>query len=247
MIDAHCHLTFEPLTGSLNAVLQNARGAGVSAIVSCAYAPSDWSLQAGLAAEEGVFIAQGVHPWAADSSWDEQALRRHLARSNCVAVGEVGLDYGPGRPPRASQRETFKRQLRIAEDLGLPLVLHCYRAFDDLFAMLDEHHDVGGMLHGYTRGPELAERLATRGLLVSFGAAVTRKGARRCREAASVLPLSKILVESDAPSRWPSGVTSTPSLVGDVVAELASLRGEDVSTLAMETSKNARRLFAIDQ
>jgi len=239
----------EPLDAGVTDALARARDEGVSRVVVPAYDTASWTAVARLATEhEGVFPALGLHPWAAGEGLDRPRLREALAAARAVAVGEIGLDYKIEAPGKSRQREVLTRQLELALELDLPVILHCRGAFDDLLAIIGERSGLRGVFHAYSRGPELAARCVAAGLHLGFGGAVTRPRAKRPRRSAQVAPESSLLLETDAPSIGLEGVppeSAEPRHVRAVAAALAELRATTPDHIAEVTTANARRLFAI--
>jgi len=252
LVDTHCHLFKQPLLDAAGEVLERAAADGVGQVVVPCYDRDSWPLVAQLAKEhEGVFAAYGVHPWTADRSFSPDRLRELLGwgRSAWVmAVGEVGLDYAvPGSDP-ARQRTVLDAQLDLALEHDLPVILHCREAADDLEAMVRERPGLRGVVHGFSRGPELAQRFVELGLFVGIGPLVTRQGAHRVRKVAAELPLKQMLLETDGPKAAPAGHAEgegEPAHVLHVVEALAELRGEDPEQIASQTTANARALFRL--
>jgi len=250
LIDTHCPLFMEPLADRPTDVLARAHDAAVKTLVVPAYDVDSWSLVRQLAtAYDNVHPALGLHPWVADQQLDVPRLRDELQQSGAVAVGEIGLDYKITSVDRARQREVLTRQLQLAVDLGLPVILHCRGAFDDLFAILgDTTGSLRGFMHAFTRGPELAQRCLDLGLYLGLGGAITRPQAKRSRRSAQVVPLASVVLETDAPSIGLDGVLpeqTEPCHVRDIAAALAELRGQPLETVAEVTTRNARELFGI--
>jgi len=250
LIDTHCHLFMEPLADRPADVLARARDAAVTTLVVPAYDVESWPQVRQLAtAYDNVHPALGLHPWAADQQLDVPRLRDELQQSGAVAVGEIGLDYKITSVDRARQREILTRQLQLAVDLDLPVILHCRGAFEDLFAILgDTTGSLRGVMHAFTRGPELAQRCLDLGLYLGLGGAITRPQAKRSRRSAQVVPLASVVLETDAPSIGLDGVLpeqTEPCHVRDIAAALAELRGQPLETVAEVTTRNARELFGI--
>jgi TatD DNase family protein len=251
LIDTHCHLTMEPLWSDLDGVLARAAERGVTDVVVPAFDLASWPRVASLAGHKGVHVAFGLHPWACDEELDRAALDRVLDDHGAVAVGEIGLDFAIDGADRERQLEILRAQLDVAVSWDLPVLLHCRGAFEELLALLAEYRPVGlrGVLHAFSRGPELALRFAGAGLAVAFGGAITRPRAERARRAAAALPLDRILLETDAPSIGLEGVPperAEPGHVRDVVEVLAGLRCVPIDEVAERTTENARRLLGLD-
>lgn len=203
MTDCHCHLA-DPHWGSdLSQRLEEARRHGVHRWFSCAYDIASWSRQVELSSWPGVRIALGLHPWVAES-WQPDTgalLEQTLLSSQAVAIGECGLDFSRSRDTatRELQIRVLREQLLIARRLGVPVVLHCVRAQQALLQELDDFRDVRVMVHGFLGSSADAQTWIRRGAYLSLGPhAQSREDLMR------VLPLDRVLIETDAPSRGSS-------------------------------------------
>lgn len=254
-VDTHCHLYSDPLGGGPGAVLARAAARGVARVIVPAYDPASWTALPALAVRPGVFVAYGIHPWVAGGA-DPNRLRDSLATTiaaatRCVAVGEIGLDakLGDEGPDLPTQLAVLRPQLELAVDLDLPAILHCRGAFAELLAEVTRFGGrLRGVLHAWSRGPELAGRFTAAGLALGLGGAVTRPQAR-ARRAAQALPLERFVLETDAPSIGLATVPAAdtePHHVADIAAALAELRGESIATVAEVTTSHACRLFGLD-
>ena len=255
-VDTHCHLYSLP-PGEGPAALARAAARGVTRVVVPAYDQASWAQLPALAALPGVFVAYGIHPWVADRS-DPNQIRNSMAHAieaatyPPVAVGEIGLDakLGAAGPDLPTQLAVLRPQLELAVDLGLPAILHCRGAFAELLtevARFDGH--LRGVLHAWSRGPELAARFTQAGLALGLGGAVTRANAR-VRRAAASLPLDRFVLETDAPSIGLEGVPpaeTEPHHTADIAAALAELCGEPLETIAEVTTSHACRLFNLER
>jgi TatD DNase family protein len=249
-VDTHCHLNFPPLAGNLPAVMQRARRRGVNQVVVPAYDRASWDPIIDISARhEKIYPALGQHPWAAEEGIDFAELEAYLKKSDAVAVGEIGLDFKVVSVRRERQIETLNHQLEIARRLDLPVLLHCRGAFQELLTILDAHRgELKGVVHAFSRGPELASMFVDRNMYVAFGGAVTREGAKRARRSAKIVPSNRLLLETDAPSIGLDGVEPAnvePHHVADIASALAELRGETVEQVSRSTSENARDLFRL--
>jgi TatD DNase family protein len=247
--DTHCHLTLPPLAADVGAVLSRAREAQVTTVVAPAYDLASWPAVAGLSAEPGVLCAFGLHPWAAQEEVTARELESALSGGRAVAVGEIGLDFQIEGADRARQIALLEMQLDVAVARGLPVLLHCRGAFEELLALLGRRQGrVRGVVHAFSRGPTLAGRFVELGLHVAFGGAITRPSAERARRSAAAVPPDRLLLETDAPSIGLDGVPpeeTEPRHVREVARALAALRGLAEEEVAELTSSNARRLFGV--
>jgi len=256
LIDTHCHLNMPPLSEDTEGVLARAAIKGVTQVVVPAYDETSWPEVAALATGSTVFAAFGLHPWVAHEvpprgplAGFADRLAEQIAQNQPVAIGEIGLDTKIEECGLAEQLPVLEVQLALAVDLGLPVILHCRGAFEELLTAVNKHGGkLRGVMHAYSRGPELAERFIKAGLFIAFGGAVTRDRAKRVRRAAASLPLDKIVLETDAPSIGLDGVLpadTEPGHVRDIAEAVAALRGESLETIAEVTTANACRLFQL--
>lgn len=241
-IDHHCHL--DPPTA--DAAVAEAHATGVERLVvvgtdvaSSLEAVSVASRHAGLRA------TAGVHPHEARLGLD--GLTEVLAEPRVVAVGECGLDYHYDHSPRDVQRRVFAAQIGLANEMGLPIVVHSREAWDDTFAVLDaEGPPERVVFHCFTGGPAEAEGVLERGGHLSFSGIVSFPGAEDLREAARRCPADRMLVETDSPFLAPvpnRGRRNRPAWVVHVGEALARARGEPVSAVAAATWRNAAAFY----
>jgi len=254
LTDTHCHLNMPPLSDNPEAVLTRAANRGVTRVIVPAYDEPTWPEVAALGTIPKVYLAFGIHPWVAHQvppaallKEFQKRLANQLISENAIAVGEIGLDTKVEDCGLPEQLPLLETQLALAADLGLPVILHCRGAFEELLTAVNKHQGkIRGVLHAYSRGTELAERFIAAGLHIAFGGAVTRDRAKRVRKAAASLPLDKIVLETDAPSIGLDGVLpveTEPGHVRDIAEAVAALRDESLETIAEVTTNNACRLF----
>ena len=217
------------------AVIARAKSAGVEAILSLAMVDEEDSYKKALSlvATHDFYTAVGCHPHDAkifDEKGGEALLRELASGPRVVAIGEIGLDYHYDSSPREEQREVFRRQIRLARELELPVIVHHREAEEDLAAILEEETaDVRGILHSFTASLATAEMAIAHGFLISFSGILTFKNAEPLREAARALPLDKILVETDCPYLAPvpyRGKRNEPAFVRETADCLAKTRGD---------------------
>jgi TatD DNase family protein len=249
LVDTHCHLDFEPLAAKLDPALERARATGVSRIVAPSYDAQSRNKVVELGTKSGVFPALGLHPWVANENLDIAELGEQITCSGAVAVGEIGLDTKIERPDFDCQLEVFRAQVRLAAELDLPVILHCRGAFDEMLEVLrSEPRPVRGVVHAYSRGPELAQRLLGAGLVLGIGGAATRPRARRLHRTLKRISLDCLVLETDAPSIGLDGVDAReaePCHVAQVAAAVATISGVDIAEVARCTTATAERLFGL--
>jgi TatD DNase family protein len=249
--DTHAHLYWKSFDDDRDQMLARAREAGVSRMIVVGTdldtSRAAFELCAG---HDGLFPTAGVHPHDASGVGDDvrRAIEDLCAREECVAVGETGLDWFKEYSPRAQQLESFRWQIALARRLEKPLVVHCRDAHEDTVALLSEARGVRGVMHCYTMGPNELPPYLELGFYISFSGVVTYPKNALNKAAACVVPLDRLLVETDSPYLAPQGKRgrrNEPAFVRTVLDEIAALRGMDAGELAAVTSENASRLFAL--
>lgn len=201
----------------------------------------------------GVYASVGLHPYhGVDLDEDViEHLRALAANPGVKAIGEIGLDYYNEFSPRPAQRTAFVRQLELAAALKLPVIIHNRHADDDALAILTEAWPAlpGGIMHCFGSGPRFAEQCVELGLYVSFAGNVTFPKADPLRAAACVVPLERLLVETDAPYLAPlphRGKRCEPIFVEHTAAALAALKGVPLQIFANATTNNARTVYGLE-
>ncbi len=258
LVDSHCHIDGEAFDTDRDEVVERAAAAGVGAMLNVGTGDphSDDFRKAVATAEryENVYAAVGVHPH--DAKLYDAEAERHLtelaASAKVVAWGEIGLDYYYDHSPREVQREVFRRQIMKARELDLPIIIHSRDADDETVAILNEECSYdgfrGGVMHCFGGTPEMAEALMPLGFFLSFAGNVTFKKAENLRDAARVVPLEKLLVETDCPFLTPvpfRGKRNEPAMVVHTAEFLAELYGVEFGTLAQQTTHNFFELFRL--
>jgi TatD DNase family protein len=259
LIDSHCHIDGEAFDADRDAVVQRARESGVVAMLNVGTGDphSDDFKKAVAVAEkyENVFASVGVHPHDA-KLYDDKA-EVHLidlvkSSKKVIAWGEIGLDYYYDHSPRGVQRDVFRRQIRTARELDLPIIIHSRDADDETVELLTDECTYdgfrGGIMHCFGGTPQMALELVEIGFLISFAGNVTFKKADNLREAAQVVPLDKLLVETDCPFLTPvpfRGKRNEPSYVVHTANFLGELRGISAEAIADQTTSNFLRFFEI--
>ncbi|MCY3547131.1 MAG: TatD family hydrolase [Gemmatimonadetes bacterium] len=262
--DSHCHLTDRAFRGDRAAVLERAREAGVTRVVTIASDAEDSLAALELArANDDVWCTAGIHPHAVngsaastpgaastmDAASAMHALRDVAAHPRCVAIGETGLDYFYDNAPRDAQRRSFARHVELAAELDLPVVVHSREAEADTAAVVRESAgQVTGVLHCFTGSRELLAEALAAGWFVSFTGIATFKNfdAGLVRDA----PADRYMIETDAPYLAPvpkRGRRNEPAFVAHVAAAVARLRGETPERVAEDTWANTASFFRIPE
>jgi TatD DNase family protein len=255
MIDSHCHLDFPQFDADRAEVVRRAVDAGVMALVNPGTDLESSRRALALAEEYGqVYAAVGVHPHDASTLSRDTlaALRRLASHPRVVAIGEIGLDYYRDLSPRDEQRAAFDRQLALAAELDLPVIIHMRDSEDDVMAAL-RSWAVGGhpgcVLHAFSGDQAMAEEAILLGFFLGVAGPLTFKNARRLPEIVTRMPSDRLLVETDAPYLAPHpyrGKRNEPAHVALVAERLAELRAAPLEELSKQLTANARRLFRLD-
>jgi TatD DNase family protein len=258
--DSHCHLAFPELIESLDAIRQAMVDAKVTRALCICTTLEEFEQVHGLALRYSNFWAStGVHP--DNEGVAEPALADLLrlgALPKVVAIGETGLDYyrlnGRSIADMEWQRERFRVHIRAARELGKPLVIHTRSASNDTLAILREEGETGGagsaggVFHCFTESMEVARQALDLGFYISFSGILTFKTAQDLRDVAAMVPLDRILIETDSPYLAPvpfRGKTNNPSYVPFVAQQLAAVRGQSVEAIALASSANFSHLFGV--
>jgi TatD DNase family protein len=246
LYDVHFHPTDEPLSLDVEGVMRRARDAGVSGGLATGYDPA--SCQAVLRLAEtvpGLSAAVGFHPWFVRDDLDVALLRPWLAHPRVVALGEIGLD-GKVEVDFDLQRRFFLRQLELARELGLPVVVHSRHAFEQTLSAVRQVPGVRGILHSFGGAPEVAAGFLDLGWYFSLSGSVTRVNARRVHRLARFLPEDRLLFETDAPAIGLEGIPPEqvePACVRKVLQAVAALRAVPPAVLEARAERNLETLF----
>ncbi len=248
--DTHAHLDDPRFQKDFAEVCERAKRSGITRILNVGFdlASSKRSVQ--LAEDyEFIFAAIGVHPHdAAETSletWDK--LKQLAKMPKVIAWGEIGLDYYRDLSPREKQKEVFIQQIKCANQVGLPIIIHNRDAHEDVMRIVQEHPPQhGGVFHCYSGSWEMAKVLLTQGFYLSFAGPLTYKNARHTVEVAKNIPLDRFIVETDSPYLTPEphrGKRNEPAYVKNVVARMAELKELPLERIAALAMDNAQRLF----
>jgi TatD DNase family protein len=257
-VDSHCHIDGPEYDSDREEVIARAREAGVTTMLNVGTGdPHSGAFERAVELAEKhneVYCAIGVHPHDAKLFDDavEQRLRSLAKQSSrVIAWGEIGLDYHYDHSPREVQREVFRRQLRIARGMDLPVVIHSREADDDTIQILRAElsgYERAGVLHCFGGSLRMAEEAIDLGFHVSFAGNLTFKKADDLRGVAQRIPLDRLLVETDCPYLTPvpyRGRRNEPARVVETAKCLADLRGVALEEIANLTTANFWQLFGV--
>jgi TatD DNase family protein len=256
LIDSHAHLDMAHFDADRDEVIARAREAGVTAILTLGVDEASSQRAVALAQQyEGVFAAVGIHPHEAKQATPEvyktlMGLARERERNRIIAWGEIGLDYHYDHSPRDVQRREFRRQIRMARELDLPVCVHSREAHDDVLAILDEEMavDAGVVMHCFSGDEAVARRSLDLGCYLSFAGPVTFTNARTLPAVVPLVPDHRLLIETDAPYLSPHPWRgrehrNEPARVAVIAARLAEIRGISVEEVGQAATQNFHRLF----
>lgn len=249
LIDSHAHLDAPEFDLDRDAVLSRARAAGVTAQVVPAVSAAGWPKLRQLAkSQPDVFPAYGLHPmYLAEHRTEHlEQLAQWIDTERPVAVGECGLDFFVEGLDPEQQRGMFRRQLELAREARLPVILHARRAVDEVTATIRHVGGLRGVVHSFGGSVEQARQLHTLGFKLGIGGPITYERANRLRKVVAEAPLSQLLLETDAPDQPLAahrGARNEPARLTEVLTAVALARGADESTIAEATCANARELF----
>lgn len=258
LFDSHAHLTSDTVYEQVDDLLARAQTAGITSIVNiCTDAAT---LERGLAlAKKYAWIhnaaATTPHDVALEGEQLFPLMEKHAKCGNLVAVGETGLDYFHHHSPQDLQQHFLRRYLKLALECQLPVIIHCREAFSDLFDILDQNYMVNGkhapgILHCFTGTVAEAAEVLARGWYLSLSGIVTFKKSEGLREVAKMVPIDKLLIETDTPYLAPQGhrgAINEPSFLTETAGVIAELKGISIDTLAEATSRNARTAFGLER
>jgi len=249
LIDSHCHLDVADFSDDLQETLDRAHLAGVEAFVVPAIGYSGWSNLSALAARHpAIKPAFGLHPLylAEHTEAHVAALPDWLTRPECVAVGECGLDFFVPGLDVERQEAIFIAHIRLAHALGKPLIIHARKATERVIQLLKSHGPTTGVIHSYSGSLEQARQLVAMGYLLGIGGPITYPRSTRLRAIVQDIPLSKLLLETDAPDQpmqGEQGLRNEPAKLPKVAHAVAEACGLPYETVSLQTADNTRRLF----
>ena len=252
LFDTHAHYDDERFDGDREALLAGMPEKNVGLIVNPGCDISSSRTAVALAESfDFVYAAVGIHP---ENCGDFEPgmidqLRQMAKNPRVVAIGEIGLDYyWAENPPRELQQEVLRRQLRLAEELGLPVIIHDRDAHRDTLEMVREFPRVRGVFHCFAGSAEMARELIKMGWMLSFNGAITFKNAKKAPEVIAAVPLEKLMIETDAPYLTPvphRGERNDSSYVRLVAEKIAQIKGLTPEEVEKATWENGRRFFGV--
>ena len=254
LFDTHAHLNDEQYNEDLEEVVERAQNEGVSNMVVVGFDRPTINKAMELAERyEFIYACVGWHPVDAIDMTEEDLLwiEELATHPKVVAIGEMGLDYHWDKSPKDIQKEVFRKQIRLAKKVKLPIVIHNREATADIIEILkeEEAEEVGGIMHCFSGSPEVAKECIKMNFYISLGGPVTFKNAKKPKEVAEEIPMDKLLIETDCPYLAPHpyrGKRNEPGYVKLVAEKIAEIKGLTIAEVAEITTRNAKKLFAIN-
>jgi TatD DNase family protein len=254
LIDTHCHLTFDDLSGDIDAVIERSIAASVTGWITVGTDTNENQKAIELAHKfENLYAAIAIHPHDAKTvTTDTIAELRKLAKSQkVVAIGETGLDFHYDFSKQPVQKQVFAEQLKIAAEIDLPVIVHCREAFDETMQILDDC--ASGVkkvvFHCFSGSAEQAKIVLDKGFYISFTGVVTFKNAEKTRRAAEVVPLDRLMLETDCPYMSPEPMRkqkiNEPALMIHTARYLAELKQMDLSDFAQKVTATTKTFFRL--
>ena len=250
IFDSHAHYTDKAFNEDREIMLGSLKESGVCGIINCGADIESSVSSVDLASKyDYIYAACGIHPEEADKTPENYIdILRDLAKNEkCVAIGEIGLDYYWRQDTKDLQKELFEKQILLSKELDLPIIVHDREAHGDTMEILKKHRPKG-VLHCFSGSPETAAEVLKLGMYIGLGGALTFKNARKAVEVAQMLPLDRLLLETDCPYMAPvpmRGKRNNSGYIPFVAEKVAEIKGIDPQSVLDITAENTKRLFNI--
>ena len=250
IFDSHAHYTDKAFNDDRENMLGSLKESGICGVINCG-ADLLSSEKSVALSEKYVYIycACGVHPEEVDGLPDNyiDILRNMAQNKKCVAIGEIGLDYYWRQDNKELQKKVFEEQILLAKELALPIIVHDREAHEDTLDILKKHKPKG-VLHCFSGSVETAKEILKLGMYIGLGGAVTFKNAKKPVEVAEMLPLDRLLLETDCPYMAPvpmRGKRNYSAYIEYVAEKIAEIKGIDPQTVTDQATENTKALFGI--
>lgn len=250
IFDSHAHYTDKAFNEDREIMLGSLKESGVCGIINCGADIESSVSSVDLASKyDYIYAACGIHPEEADKIPENYIdILRDLAKNEkCVAIGEIGLDYYWRQDTKDLQKELFEKQILLSKELDLPIIVHDREAHGDTMEILKKHRPKG-VLHCFSGSPETAAEVLKLGMYIGLGGALTFKNARKAVEVAQMLPLDRLLLETDCPYMAPvpmRGKRNNSGYIPFIAEKVAEIKGIDPQSVLDVTAENTKRLFNI--
>ncbi len=249
MIDTHSHINFENYRENFEDFLNDIQRNEIEKVIIPGVEPSSFNEIVSLCNEyEMLFGAIGIHPseFKTYNQEVEETIYKLIKESKIVAIGEIGLDYHYGFDSKEEQKNILRKQLKIAEETKLPIIIHDREAHEDVFEILQEYKLSNVIFHCFSGNSNFAKRCIDKGYYIGIGGVVTFKNAKDLKESAKIIPIDRILLETDAPYLAPvpyRGKINTPAYLKYIAKEIANIKEISIEEVKEQTTINAKRIF----
>lgn len=248
IFDSHAHYTDKAFDTDRDNMLGSLEESGICGVINCGADLDSSKRSLALAEKYGyIYAACGVHPEDIDNLPDNytEILTDMAKAEKCVAIGEIGLDYYWRKDNKEMQIQVFEEQVMLANELNLPIIVHDREAHEDTLKILKKHKPKG-VVHCFSGSSEMAKEILKLGMYIGLGGALTFKNARKSVEVAEILPLDKLLLETDCPYMAPvpmRGKRNDSSYIPFVAEKIAEIKNTDAQSVLDITTENAKKLF----
>ncbi len=249
MIDTHSHIDFDDYQENFEDFLSDIQNNGIEKVIIPGVEPSSFNKIISLCNKyDMIYAALGVHPseFETYNNQTEEIIYKLSKQQKIIAIGEIGLDYHYGFETKEEQKNIFRRQLKIAEKIELPVIIHDREAHEDTLNILEDYKLKDIIFHCFSGDVNFAEKCISKGYYIGIGGVVTFKNAKDLKESTKIIPLNKILLETDAPYLAPvpyRGKINTPSYLKYIAQEIATIKNIDIEKVKQQTTVNAKRIF----
>lgn len=251
MIDTHSHINFDEYKENFDSFLEDIKENDVEYVIIPGVEPSTFDEIISYCDKyEMIYGAIGIHPseFQAYNEQSQKQIYELIKHKKIVAIGEIGLDYHYGADTKEEQKRLLKEQLKIAEELQVPVIIHDRESHEDVFNILQDYKLKNVVFHCFSGNAEFAQKCIDKGYYIAIGGVVTFKNAKDLKEAAKIIPLDKLLLETDAPYLAPvpfRGKLNTPAYLKYIAQEIANLKNIDVEEIKQHTTLNAKQVFGL--
>ena len=251
MIDTHSHINFEDYKENFDSFIEELKNNEINNVIIPGVEPSTFDEIISLCENFDILYgAIGVHPSEAKtySNKTEEEIYKHCQNKKIIAIGEIGLDYYWEQETKELQKDVFRKQLKIAQELQVPVLIHDREAHEDTFDILQEFNLKNVIFHCFSGNAEFAKKCISKGYYIAIGGVVTFKNAKNLKEVAKIVPLDKLLLETDAPYLAPvpyRGKLNSPAYLKYIAQEIANIKEINVEEVKKQTTINAQKVFGI--
>jgi len=246
IFDSHAHYTDTKFDEVRNEILSNLRDNGVEYVISCSVDGEDSKANIKLAEKyDYIFCAVGIHPENLSSNTEISTIKELASFEKCVAIGEIGLDYYFDDTNKEEQKRVFIEQIKLANELNLPVIVHDREAHEDTLKILKEYRPKG-VVHCFSGSVEMAKEILKLGMYIGVGGVITFKNSKKLPDVVKIIPDDKLLVETDCPYLAPEpfrGKICNSSLIYYSAQKIAEIKQTETEEILNITNNNAKELF----